>query len=68
MLMEKHNIYVQAINPPTVAPGEERLRVAPTPYHTPEMMDEFVAALLDVWESCDLPLNKQENPSFGQKA
>ncbi|XP_071815667.1 5-aminolevulinate synthase, erythroid-specific, mitochondrial-like [Apostichopus japonicus] len=66
-LMEKHSIYVQAINAPTVAPGEERLRVAPTPYHTPEMMDKFVAAMVDVWETCDLPLNKQESPSFGQQ-
>lgn len=67
-LMEKHGIYVQAINPPTVAPGEERLRIAPTPFHTPEMMDEFVAAMVDVWETCDLPLNNKDKPVSTQLA
>ncbi|KAJ0068467.1 hypothetical protein NL108_008416, partial [Boleophthalmus pectinirostris] len=42
LMMSKHNIYVQAINYPTVARGEELLRIAPTPHHTPEMMKYFV--------------------------
>lgn len=41
-MMSRHNIYVQAINYPTVARGEELLRIAPTPHHTPEMMKYFV--------------------------
>lgn len=48
-LMNKHGIYVQAINYPTVARGEELLRVAPTPHHTRDMMDDFVNAALAVW-------------------
>lgn len=40
--MSRHNIYVQAINYPTVARGDELLRIAPTPHHTPEMMKYFV--------------------------
>lgn len=41
-MMSRHNIYVQAINYPTVARGEELLRIAPTPHHTPVMMKYFV--------------------------
>lgn len=42
IMMSRYNIYVQAINYPTVAKGEELLRIAATPHHTPEMMLDFV--------------------------
>jgi len=46
-LLNEHGIYVQAINWPTVAEGEERLRFAPTPLHTDAMIDECVRAVSD---------------------
>lgn len=58
-LLEKHNIYVQAINYPTVARGEELLRLAPSPHHTPDMMEYFVGKLVEVWHEAGLPLNLQ---------
>jgi|TARA_A200000159_G_scaffold92286_1_gene85714 5-aminolevulinate synthase len=47
-LLNEYGIYIQPINYPTVAVGEERLRVAPTPLHTDAMMSELVAALKKV--------------------
>jgi 5-aminolevulinate synthase len=45
ILLEDYNIYIQPINYPTVAVGEERLRIAPTPLHTDAMMHNLVEAL-----------------------
>ena len=44
-LLDDHGIYVQPINYPTVAVGQERLRFAPTPLHTDAMIDECVRAV-----------------------
>jgi 5-aminolevulinate synthase len=44
-LLDDHGIYVQSINYPTVAVGQERLRFAPTPLHTDAMIDECVRAV-----------------------
>lgn len=40
-----HQIYVQHINYPTVAVGEERLRITPTPWHTDEMITDLAEKL-----------------------
>ncbi len=44
-LLNEHNIYVQHINYPTVAKGDERLRITITPLHTEKMISDLVSAL-----------------------
>ncbi|XP_034733661.1 5-aminolevulinate synthase, nonspecific, mitochondrial-like [Etheostoma cragini] len=56
IMMSRYNIYVQAINYPTVAKGEELLRIAPTPHHTPQMMFYFVDRLVKTWKEVGMEL------------
>ncbi|KAL1007817.1 hypothetical protein UPYG_G00092050 [Umbra pygmaea] len=56
IMMSRYNVYVQAINYPTVARGEELLRIAPTPHHTPQMMSYFVEKLVQTWTEVGLRL------------
>ncbi|KAG7097176.1 mitochondrial 5-aminolevulinate synthase [Marasmius oreades] len=55
-LLSDHNIYVQSINYPTVAVGEERLRITVTPRHTSEQMDKLVNAVDHVFT--ELSINR----------
>jgi 5-aminolevulinate synthase len=49
-LLTDYSIYVQPINSPTVAVGTERLRFAPTPFHTDGMIEDLITALKTVLE------------------
>lgn len=47
-LLNEHDIYVQHINYPTVAKGDERLRITPSCLHDDDMIDKLINALTKV--------------------
>ncbi|KAG6832918.1 mitochondrial 5-aminolevulinate synthase [Tricholoma furcatifolium] len=58
-LLSEHNIYVQSINYPTVAVGEERLRITVTPRHTAEQMAKLVGAVDKIFT--ELKINRTQD-------
>ena len=46
-LLERHSVYVQSINYPTVPIGSERLRITPGTLHIKEMILQLVEGLCD---------------------
>ena len=55
LLLEKHNIYIQPINYPTVPKGTERLRITPTPLHSESDITHLIKSIISVWNTLELP-------------
>jgi 5-aminolevulinate synthase len=58
LLLDRHAIYIQPINYPTVAKGTERLRITPTPAHSEAQVADLVESLVDVWNVLCLPFER----------
>lgn len=73
LLLERHSIYIQPINYPTVPRGTERLRITPTPLHDEACCRQLVKAIVDVWQALELPFEQaseraREVPRIDQQA
>jgi len=49
-LLNDFNIYIQHINYPTVAKGDERLRITPSALHNDQMIADLVSALTQIFK------------------
>ncbi|WP_274426462.1 5-aminolevulinate synthase [Chelativorans sp. YIM 93263] len=65
-LLEKHDIYIQPINYPTVPRGTERLRITPTPFHTDELIEGLRDALMETWEALGIAFTEHHEAPAAQ--
>ena len=68
LLLDRHDIYIQPINYPTVPRGTERLRITPTPFHDERLIDGLTEALAAVWRDLGLPLFQDDREAMPRQA
>nr|AAX98209.1 5-aminolevulinate synthase [Streptomyces aizunensis] len=61
LLFERHGIYVQSINAPSVPLGQEILRIAPSTVHGREDVENFAEALRGIWKELNIPTATDRN-------
>jgi 5-aminolevulinate synthase len=66
LLLDRHGIYIQPINYPTVSRGTERLRITPTPAHDVRLIGQLADAMVSVWHKLDLPLGSDHSEQMLQ--
>jgi 5-aminolevulinate synthase len=59
LLLDRHGIYIQPINYPTVARGTERLRITPRRAHDVRLIRQLADAMVSVWQELDFPLGRE---------
>lgn len=63
ILLEDHRHYAQPINFPSVPQGTERLRINPSPVHSPAAVRRFAEILDRTWTQLDLPRRRATFPA-----
>jgi len=65
-LLEKHNIYLQPINYPTVPKGSERFRLTCSPTHSEREISHLVSSLVECWIHFNMPFGPYKMPINGE--
>ncbi|MER5448719.1 5-aminolevulinate synthase [Streptomyces sp. NPDC002766] len=68
LLLDRHGIYVQAINAPSVRSGEELLRIAPSATHTRADVQKFAEALAGIWRDLGIASASDRRAAVGDAA
>ncbi len=66
-LLQRHGIYIQPINYPTVPRGTERLRITPTPLHSDALIETLKDALVETWNAVGIPF-ATERPAHAERS
>jgi 5-aminolevulinate synthase len=62
LLLDRHGIYIQPINYPTVPRGTERLRITPTPAHDDRLIRQLADAMVSVWHELGIAFGRYHQP------